>query len=86
MKKMGTALIMVAGIMVTSASFAFISQNTYSIGNNTYTNGYGSDGYNYNINTYSIGNNTYSNGYDSRGNTVNCSSYRIGNQTYTNCN
>lgn len=83
-------LFIVASLIISSnipaqMAFAYMSENTYRVGNNTYTNGYGADGYNYNINTYNVGNNTYSNGYDNRGNSVNCTSYKVGNNVYKNC-
>lgn len=70
---------------LTATAQAQYNTTSQTIGNTTYTNSYGPNGYNSNITTQQIGNTTYSNGYDNRGNRVNCTTQTIGGMTYSNC-
>lgn len=74
-------------ILISSSAHAYDYYNTTrsQIGNTTYSNTYGPNGYYNNITTQQIGNTTYSNGYDNKGNSVRCTTSRVGSTEYTNC-
>jgi len=80
------ALIAVIALFGSSAhAYDYYNTTRNTIGNTTYSNTYGPNGYYNNITTQQIGNTTYSNGYDNKGNSVRCTTSRVGSTEYTNC-
>lgn len=84
---MKTIIAVTALIALSSAAhgYGYYNTTTNTVGNTTYTNTYGPNGYYNNITTNQVGNTIYSNGYDNKGNSVNCTTNRVGSYQYTNC-
>lgn len=60
------------------------SQQSSTLGNSTYHNGYSSDGGRWSVTESQYGNSSYYSGYDSKGNTISKSCYIVNGRKYCN--
>ena len=77
------AAVIAAIVAANPAQAQYYNYNSNRIGNSTFTNGYGSGGYNYNGSSTRVGGSTFFNGSDSYGNSYSGSCNRFG--SYTSC-